>query len=183
MTFRSFIRRALVEFDIAGNIPAGSTIDSVTLTLNANLTPDTLNRNMSLFTRSPGLGRGNAGLRAERRRRGPRSQPRRRDLARRQVPAGALDQRRGRLRFVERHGIRAADRLRGVGQRGPAPGLLVDVQSWFVTPAGNEGWLIQGDETQDTTTRRFYSREGAVPPVLVVDFTPPAGHLQPAVSG
>ncbi|MEK6675018.1 MAG: hypothetical protein AABZ47_05110, partial [Planctomycetota bacterium] len=33
-TGSSVLRRALIEFDIAGNVPAGATINSVSLTLN-----------------------------------------------------------------------------------------------------------------------------------------------------
>src|SRR5215472_3371434 len=36
LTNRSSIRRGLIDFDVAGNIPAGSTINSVTLTLHVN---------------------------------------------------------------------------------------------------------------------------------------------------
>ncbi len=58
MTLRSWVRRALLEFDIAGNIPAGSTIDGVTLMLNVNLTRDTLNRNMTLHPVTQDRGEG-----------------------------------------------------------------------------------------------------------------------------
>jgi hypothetical protein len=66
VTLRSWVRRALLEFDIAGNIPAGSTIDGVTLTLNVNLTRDTLNRNMILHpvTQDCGLNGGGQGMEA-----------------------------------------------------------------------------------------------------------------------
>jgi spore coat protein A len=169
---RSFIRRALVEFDIAGNIPAGSTIDSVALTLNANLTPDTLNRNMTLHpvsqdwgegTLDCGLNGGGQGLEAN--------------------PGDAtwLDAKFQQVAWTSPGGdFAASSATASVAPLGNAvwdstsnPALLVDVQSWLDTPAGNEGWLVAGDETQDTTIRRFYSREGAVPPVLVVGYTPP----------
>src|SRR5713226_7796782 len=40
-TNAGFLRRALIAFDIAGNIPAGSTIQSVALTLNMSKTSGT----------------------------------------------------------------------------------------------------------------------------------------------
>jgi hypothetical protein len=42
-----------------------------------------------------------------------------------------------------------------------SPGLLADVQAW-VGGADNFGWILIGDETTDTTAKRFYSREHAV---------------------
>jgi hypothetical protein len=45
---RAFLRRALLRFDIAAAIPAGSSIDGVTLTLNVNLTPDTVGATTTL---------------------------------------------------------------------------------------------------------------------------------------
>ena len=51
-------RRALLEFDIAGNIPAGAVIDDVTLTVTHNLTPDLQQATMTLrpLTRDWGEG-------------------------------------------------------------------------------------------------------------------------------
>jgi hypothetical protein len=43
ITSDGFSRRALIQFDIAGNIPAGSIINSVTLTMNSDRTPDNQN--------------------------------------------------------------------------------------------------------------------------------------------
>jgi hypothetical protein len=62
-----------------------------------------------------------------------------------------------------------------------SPAMAADVQGWLDNPAGNFGWILKGaDETLGGTTRGFDSREGAVPPELVVNFTPGA---VPGVSG
>ena len=56
-----------------------------------------------------------------------------------------------------------------------SPQLTADVQSWFNTPASNFGWLILGAEAGSGTTKRFDTRESTNPPVLTIDYTPPAG--------
>ena len=48
VTLRGFIRRALLRFDIANAIPAGSSIDAVTLTLAVTQTTDTQDATMTL---------------------------------------------------------------------------------------------------------------------------------------
>jgi len=58
-------------------------------------------------------------------------------------------------------------------------GLAADVQLWLDNPVTNHGWMLQSqDETTAGTIRRFTSRADALnPPKLLVDFTPPAGPL------
>jgi hypothetical protein len=43
-----FARRALIEFDVAGNVPAGSTINSVTLTVVVNRSGDNQAASMTI---------------------------------------------------------------------------------------------------------------------------------------
>ncbi len=57
------------------------------------------------------------------------------------------------------------------------PALVADVQSWVNTPAANAGWMLKGNETAATTTRRFGSREvgtASQRPKLIIDYTVPA---------
>jgi len=49
--------------------------------------------------------------------------------------------------------------------------MVSDVQNWLDNPATNYGWVLIGDEVNKTTTRRFDSRQGAIPPALEVDYT------------
>lgn len=54
--------------------------------------------------------------------------------------------------------------------------LVADVQGWIDTPGTNYGWVVRGVETQNTTARRFDSREAtnaANRPMITVTFTPP----------
>jgi spore coat protein A len=55
-----------------------------------------------------------------------------------------------------------------------APGLVTDVQSWLDSPVTNNGWILLGDESTSQTAKRFDSREHPDPqrrPVLTVTFT------------
>lgn len=58
-----------------------------------------------------------------------------------------------------------------------SPGMVSDVQAWLTNPSSNFGWLLLGDESTSTTARRFFTREAgnsASRPSLVVTFTPPS---------
>jgi hypothetical protein len=55
------------------------------------------------------------------------------------------------------------------------PGMVQDVQSWLDNPSGNFGWVLLGDESAGASARVFNTREtqsqgGA--PALLVTFTP-----------
>lgn len=55
-------------------------------------------------------------------------------------------------------------------------GLVADVQAGIDRPATHFGWLLRGDESANSTVKRFNARENAdagTRPVLVVTFTPP----------
>ncbi len=54
--------------------------------------------------------------------------------------------------------------------------MVQDVNLWRAAPARNRGWLLLGDESQPTTTKRFDSRENTlatVRPVLRVTWRMP----------
>jgi hypothetical protein len=55
--------------------------------------------------------------------------------------------------------------------------MVNDAQSWLDNPASNFGWLLLGDESTASTARVFFTREApnsAVTPSLVVTYTPPS---------
>ncbi|HVS11400.1 MAG TPA: hypothetical protein VMS76_16130 [Planctomycetota bacterium] len=59
---------------------------------------------------------------------------------------------------------------------GPTPAMTADVQAWLDNPSLSFGWCLVGDESTAATAKRFDSREHPTPavrPQLVVDFTPP----------
>ena len=47
----------------------------------------------------------------------------------------------------------------GSNVAGPLPGLISDVQSWLDNPASNHGWLLKGDETLIQTATKISTRE------------------------
>ena len=57
-------------------------------------------------------------------------------------------------------------------------GMAADVQQWLNSPGTNFGWALIGNEADATSAKRFDSRESATEafrPVLVVNYTPVPG--------
>ena len=50
--------------------------------------------------------------------------------------------------------------------------MVSDVQNWLNNPTSNHGWLVLGDETATRTAKRFDTREGTSPPQLTVTYNP-----------
>ena len=162
-------RRALLWFNILGEIPAGSTINSVTLTMEINRAGDNQDAPASLFPVQLDWGEGAVNC----------------DSARgggTGLPANSgdatwLDAKFSEVAWSIAGGdFGSASATATIGTSGTAvwssSGLVADVQFWLDTPAGNAGWILIGDESRSSTTRRFFSREGRTPPTLTIDFTP-----------
>ncbi|HEV8606267.1 MAG TPA: DNRLRE domain-containing protein [Tepidisphaeraceae bacterium] len=183
----SLIRRGLIAFDLPGSIPAGSTINSVQLTLFLNQVPGggTGSPTIRLFRVSADWGEGIAGNGTS----GATG-------AGQGFAAGAGD-----ATWNARHysattptlwntqggdfaAIESASRaIVGTTLNAPyswqsTPGLVADVQSWLDAPAGNFGWILRSDEVNAQTVRGFWTREAArtnqsaFSPQLQVTFTP-----------
>jgi hypothetical protein len=145
-------RRALLAFDIAGNIPSGATINNVTLTVTLNLTADLQQATMTLhpLTRywgegavectggAVGGGEGGGG-----------------------APANSGDatwQSAEHLLTLwdspgDDFGPATASTLatNQAGQpitwdSGSSPGMITDVQTWLDSPGSNYGWAVLGNE-------------------------------------
>jgi FtsP/CotA-like multicopper oxidase with cupredoxin domain len=171
-----FIRRALLAFDIASAVPAGSTITSATLTLFCSRTrtgnvPVAVHRIVADW----GEGASNAD-----------------DQEGSGAPAAAGD-----ATWTKRFYPSTSWAAAGADYAVPASATAVvgnqnnfyswtsaqlraDVQLWLVQPASNFGWLIVGDESEQKVTKRFDSRQvatSATRPVLTVTFdtAAPAG--------
>jgi len=170
VTNDGLLRRALLKFDIAGSIPDGSTINSVTLTVDVNRSGDNQDAPMALspLTRAWGEGVQNC------------SPIRGGGVG---APAASGDATWLDAMFQQvfwtspggdfpNQSASALIPTRGDGIWSSA-GMVADVQGWLDAPANNNGWIIVGDEGRSSTTRRFNSREGGAPPALSVDFTPP----------
>ena len=164
-------RRSLIQFDIAGNIPAGATIDAVHLTLNVSKIPIGTAKNVGLFRLSRDWGESGSNAPGEE---GGGTEPAADDATWSHTffPFEFWSEPGG-----DYSGVASATTL--VGGLGfvtwsTTPELVADVQQWLDQPAGNFGWLLMGDESEALTAKRFDSREtgGAQAPRLRILFTP-----------
>jgi len=173
-----FARRALIKFDVAGNIPVGSTINSVVLTAEVNRERDGAARTYTIHPISRDWGEGTVNC----------------DLVAgggAGAPANAGDATWLNAKFQQigwdtvggDFGSASGSTVIANGQSvtatwdsgaGGNSAMVTDVQAWVDIPAGNNGWIMIGDEAAGKSVRRFSSREGSEPPVLIIDFTPPA---------
>ncbi|MHC5112089.1 MAG: multicopper oxidase domain-containing protein [Planctomycetota bacterium] len=173
VTVDGFSRRTLLRFDIAGNIPQGSLITSVALSITVNRSGDNQIADMTLHRASQdwgeglvdcdaGAGGGGQGLDAQT---GDATWlEAQHDLVLWTSPGGDFAAPSAVTGVPSNNG--------GIGTWDSAanPALVTDVQSFLDDPAGNFGWILVGDETRVSTTRRFNSREGGNSPQLVVEF-------------
>ena len=162
------LRRGVLAFDIAGTIPAGSTITAVSLTMNMSMTPaGALTVELHKLLADWGEGTSHA----------PMGEG---DGA----PATSNDA-TWRHRFFDSlfwtmqggdfsATVSASQSVGGVGQyTWSSAQMVADVQSWLDNPASNFGWLVLGDETAIGTAKRFDTRESASPPMLTIEFRVP----------
>jgi hypothetical protein len=175
--------RALIGFDIAGNIPAGSTITSVQLSLVLALVPmgDAVARPIELHQVLANWGEGTSGQ----------------DTGPNGIGVGFMTPADGTTatwshRFYdtvpwanpggEFAAAASSTALVDAGSNtiftwNSTQALVDDVQGWLNNPSSNFGWLLLGDESAAATGRIFYTREtssSVVSPSLVVTYTPPA---------
>ncbi len=165
------IRRALLAFDIAGNIPAGSTITNVTLTLNLSRTNDGAGpRTVSLHRALADWGEGTSDAK---RGESAGTTPTAGDATWIHTffntdfwanPGGDF------LAFPSASIV--VDQI-GFYTWSSTTGMVTDVQSWLDTPGSNFGWILIGDESTATTLKRFDSRQNLIAanrPTLTVTF-------------
>ena len=180
-------RRGLIDFDIAGSVPARSTINTVQLTLFLNQAPTSPagSPTIHLYRLSSDWGEGAAGSGVN--------------------GASGVGQGfaagDGDATWNARHfsattpalwntpggDFAAADSaaltiggttLNTPYTWGSTAGMVADVQSWLNDPSTNFGWLLKSDESSASTVRGFWTREAArtgqsaFVPQLQVRFTP-----------
>lgn len=162
--------RSLIAFDLAGQIPAGATINSATLTLTTNTPQSTAStirlhrvlanwgQGSSVALQGGGGGGGGA--------------------------AATVGDATWNARFFNTElwttpggdftpSPSASQRV--TANTGPvsfaSAGLVPDLQAWVNNAATNFGWILVA-ENESAAAVRFISREGSSPPTLQVDFTP-----------
>ena len=162
------LRRGVLAFDIAGNIPAGSTILGVTLSLNMSRTGSATPRIVELHKMLADWGEGTSVAPGEEG-----------DGA----PATTNDA-TWRHRFFDTifwtteggdfsATVSGSQSVGAVGMyTWSSSQMRADVQSWLDDPASNFGWLVLGDESEIATAKRFDTRESASPPVLTIIYRP-----------
>ena len=176
-TSAGLARRALMRFDIAGNIPAGATITSVSLNLTVTQAPPAVPNHP--FTLHPlqsawGEGASNSGLPGGL---GAAAGPGDATWGMAIMPATPWTTPGGDF-------VPAPSATMMVGTSGQftwsSASMVADVQAWLDGSIPNHGWILLGDEVGTMTARRFGSRENPIVnarPTLVIDYTDPSGGL------
>ena len=168
------VRRGVMRFDVAANVPAGATITGVSLQLHVSRVANSTFRFTSLhrLTSSWGEGTSNAGQNEGQ---GGPSATNDATWIHRFFPATTWAVSGGDFNAT-------ASASLGITGNGTytwtSPAMVLDVQAWLDIPADNFGWLIRGDESVVETAKRLDSRENgqaASRPALVVDYTQGSG--------
>jgi hypothetical protein len=163
------LRRGVLAFDIAGSIPAGSTITGVTLSMNMSRTPLSVAYPVELHKLLADWGEGTSMASGGEGDGAPAT------------PNDATWRHRffDTIFWTNEGGDFSAtvSASQSVSVVGPytwsSAQMVADVQSWLDNPAGNFGWLVLGDEKPTLTSKRFDTRESASPPVLTIEFIRP----------
>jgi hypothetical protein len=168
-------RRALLHFDIAGNIPAGSIITKVELLLTVTQSPPAVPLHPFMLHRATtpwGEAGSNSGPPGGM---GAPALPGDATWANPFEPGPPWGTPGGDF-------VAAPSATTMVGSFGQfvwtGPGLVGDVQGWLDGVFPNDGWFLLGDEVNPTTARRFGSREQADPvarPLLRITYSGPDG--------
>jgi len=164
------IRRGLIKFDIAASVPAGATINSVSLRLNMSKT--TSGSQTVIVKRvtadwGEGTSNGNANEGS-----GDASAPgdatwihRFKDTTNWTTPGGD---------FAAPVSASLAVNAIGAYTWASTTQLVADVQGWLNSPSTNFGWAVVGNEEATGTSKRFDSRENPLAtdqPQLTVNYT------------
>lgn len=172
------IRRGVLAFDIAGNVPPGSTITAVTLSLNMSMTafgtPETVELHKLLADWGEGTSHASGGE----------------GMGAPATPNDATWRHRfyDTVFWTNQGGdfspmVSASQSVGPIGQyTWSSAQMIEDVQSWLDNPATNFGWLVLGDESAGATAKRFDTRESASPPVLTIVYTEPTPSPTPTAT-
>ena len=168
MTADNEIRRGVIAFDIAGNVPAGSTITSVTLTLSMSRTISDP-RIVELHKLLADWGEGTSNANGQEGSGAPAT------------PNDATWRHRfyDTIFWTTEGGdfdptVSASQLVGDIGlYMWTSAQMAADVQSWLDNPAGNFGWAVLGDESTSPTSKRFDTRESTIPPVLTIEYATP----------
>jgi hypothetical protein len=164
-------RRALLRFDVAGAVPAGSRILSATLSFNVIQSTVALPSPMDLHRVTRAWGEGTS-IASGAGGGGTAATPGDATWIHAVNPGSFWTNAGGDFAAAPSFTMPLPDL--GPGSSSPAPGATADVQSWLDNPSQNFGWLLKTDELQIQTARRVGSRENVgQKPVLTVTYLAP----------
>lgn len=170
VTAQNSIRRGLIAFDVAATVPAGSTITSVTLTLNMSMTIVGA-QTIELHRASADWGEGASNAAGEEGGGAPALPGDATwlhtffDTDFWTTPGGDFDPVASGSTVVSFNGPYTWD---------STPAMVADVQGWLDDASTNFGWILIGPESPPPTAKRFDTRENLLPdtnPFLTVEFT------------
>jgi hypothetical protein len=182
-TNHAAIRRGVIAFDIAGNIPAGATINSATLSLHMSMTISGAQA-IELHWLSADWGQGTSNS----------------DSNPGQGAPATTNDATWVYRFFNTtatwtnlggdfvNTVSASTFVGGFGfyTWGSTTQMVTDVQGWLDTPSNNFGWIVLGNETTFPTTKRFDSSKNSTidfRPTLTIDYTSTSTASTLALSG
>jgi len=165
-TVMSELRRGVLAFDIAGSIPPGSIITSVSVTMNMSKTLGDTARTVELHRLLADWGEGTSHAPGEE---GDGAPATPNDATWRHVFFDTI--------FWAIQGGDFSATISASQSVGPlghytwnSAQMVADVQSWVNNPASNFGWLVLGDESVAGSAKRFDTRESASPPLLTIEY-------------
>jgi hypothetical protein len=163
------IRRALIWFDLAGNVPSGATITDATLTMNMSMTR-TGSGPVGLHLASQDWGEGDSNAAGEEGT-GVRAADGDATWLHTFSPADTWTTPGGDFADVATDSISVGGN--GKYTWGAGGSLISDVQNWLDDPTSNFGWMVVGDESSPRTAKRFDSTQNPVAgnrPTLTITF-------------
>ncbi len=174
---RPAVRRGVLAFSIAANIPAGATITSVQLTMYCDKVATTTARSLALRRLMSDWGEGTSNTGNSQQGRG--EPPTTGDATWHHTfyPSSLWTTLGGD--YAGTISATASVGNTGFYNWGSTSGMVADVQAWLNSPAQNFGWIVIGDESVAQTTKRLGTRENtgstggqSWKPRLVVNYTP-----------
>src|SRR6266536_6199935 len=166
-TALGLIRRGVLAFNVAGSIPPGSTITSVTLSMHVSRVPDNTARIVELHRLLADWGEGTSDANGQEGQGAPAT-----------TNDATWRHRFYNTMFWTTQGgdfsdtVSASESVGAIGSyTWSSAQMVADAQSWLDNPTINFGWLVRGDESGNATAKRFDTRESASPPVLTIQYT------------
>lgn len=160
-------RRALLAFDVAGQVPPGSRITRVALTLHVSMTISGA-QPMALHRVSANWGEGLSNAGFSRDGIGATARPGDATWLHRFFPDSLWTASGGDFERT----ADAATAVSGASGTWESAAMVARVQQWLDQPATNFGWIVIGNEDESTTAKRFDSREMQPPasqPTLTIE--------------